>query len=195
MLKATELLNKFFEILVVPELPKPDRIKSEWTYLLSLLKGENIELERIEAYLNIIEKTEAKKRSDDSGRETPGTTIGLYKPQRNNSTIEKEKEFGTFSQSVAKDLPTALTSHTPSKSSHAEDSIVAMQLLSCITPLNKLLQSNNRLLQEEQHPRGKCDELTPKMIRNNFKKQPTYDSGSKPMVETKRYSSSFKNRY
>jgi hypothetical protein len=39
MLKATELLNKFFEILVVPELPKPDRIKSEWTYLLSLLKG------------------------------------------------------------------------------------------------------------------------------------------------------------
>jgi hypothetical protein len=64
MLKATELLNKFFDILVVPELNKPDRIKSEWTYLLSLLKSDNIEMERIEAYLNIIEKTEAKKRID-----------------------------------------------------------------------------------------------------------------------------------
>jgi hypothetical protein len=39
MLKATELLTRFFEILILPELSKPDRIKSEWTYLMSLLKN------------------------------------------------------------------------------------------------------------------------------------------------------------
>ena len=86
---------------------------------------------------------------------------------------------------------------TPTKSSTQDDSLTAIQLLNCVATLNKLIQSNSRLLEEDQLPKLKCGDLTPKMIRNNFKKQPTYcESGSnKNVVETKRYSSSFKNRY
>lgn len=121
--------------------------------------------------------------------------MGLYKAQRTSSNIEKEKEFASFSQGAPpKDIS---NSATPIKTVVPDDTLAAMQLLSCIAPLNKLLQSNTRLLHEDQLPKLKCDDLTPKMIRNNFKKQPTFcDSGSnKTVVETKRYSSSFKNRY
>lgn len=76
---------------------------------------------------------------------------------------------------------------------------MAVQLLACIAPLNKLFKANNKFISDEMaiHTKGedstaKCEELTPKIIRNNFKKQPYPDKG---VVETKRYSSSFKNRY
>jgi hypothetical protein len=79
-----------------------------------------------------------------------------------------------------------------------DDSLIAMQLLNCVAPLNKLFQSNNKLIWDDAcQSKLKTDDLTPKIIRNNFKKQPFYaDIGSsKTVVETKRYSSSFKNCY
>jgi hypothetical protein len=72
-----------------------------------------------------------------------------------------------------------------------------MRLLACINPINKLFCTNNKMLGDDASTRAKVDdlgvrgeELTPKLIRNNFRKQPSYEKS-----DTKRYSSSFKNRY
>lgn len=74
MNKTLDLIDRFFSIITEGENRQNDRLKSEWEYLLTLLKTDPISYDRIEAYLNILnqqnsqnKKTIVKNRkSDDS---------------------------------------------------------------------------------------------------------------------------------
>ena len=80
--RTLELIDRFFQIMLSsgtatnPENKNAERLNSEWTYLLNLLKTTPVAYDRIEAYLNILEST--------------GSTTGKKKKGRRSQQAEME---------------------------------------------------------------------------------------------------------
>ncbi len=66
--KTLELIDRFFQIMLSNDSKNNERLNSEWTYLLNLLKSTPVAYDRIDAYLNILQNSDSRKRKGKSSQ-------------------------------------------------------------------------------------------------------------------------------